>query len=183
MTWEQLAAEAYEEHGDIDTAIKAVVDRVMNDSALYKELTVSLVGARARQAVQTAMRGTRAEFWKSTPNTDTVRGLVQRAEATARSLMDYPLEEGLRLGDATFAQVGKAAAYLFSLSQTTRVRATWLRLIEKMATSTDATVSAVLKEADLQRAQKRALKECGGDHRRLDLHLEAVAAAAVGSER
>jgi hypothetical protein len=158
MTLRELAKQAWSEHeGDIDAAIKTVLDALNGDARLRAEVTTPLLNMAVRQEIQNAMRLTRKEFWPETkPRVDTYGALLRTVE---RELMDYPLPNGMLLRVAKREDVSSAAGQLIEVGKTSLRRGRWLSYVAAELKDGRATVEQQLTNADLRRLQRRVEKE------------------------
>ncbi len=114
--------------GDVDRAIAVVTERLLSDVVLLRVLIEPAVRSAASTNVQGAVRAERASIIRRAANRPALNGAA--IMQTLRSnLLDFPLAGGLRLRDATradvLAQVDRYASQASDLSH----KAAWLRAI------------------------------------------------------
>lgn len=85
---------------------------------------------------------------------------INRAVAEARRrLMEYEMEPGKRLGKCVKPELLKFAVRLEKQAHTENMRAAWFRAIAGMLPDSKQPVEVVLREADLQRLKRRAMRQ------------------------
>lgn len=156
----KLAREAMDEcHGDRDAAVALLWSWFREDRALYERLIEPLIEDGLYAAVGKVDRDTRAHLrvvGRVAPNPD--RGAAGIAAMVERTMLDWPLPGGKRLGDAGPADLLHAARYYRTQEASARRDARWYELIHE-AMHGGSRVEAVLSDAALARLRQRAEEE------------------------
>lgn len=155
-TLPNLAAEHLRKaEGDTAEATRSLIALLTGDPSVRAAVIDAAVEEAARSMVGHAMRAERAAIWSGrapTPKTS----VTAFAGGMARSLLDFPLAGGLRLGDATREEVAAQAALYAALRDDAARKARWLTAIAAALPEgarvrdamTEAQVSALREEAD-----------------------------------
>lgn len=138
---------------DASRALKAFlrsqIPLVRKVSPEIADLAESVMEAAAFAAVTKVQRGNRKIIWSS-KQPDVTAGQRIRSSGYTRSLMDFPLRSGKRLGDAVRDEVQADAENYEKVSADAQNKAQWLSAIAEH-TKVGKTVSQCLTEEDLRR--------------------------------
>lgn len=88
-------------------------------------------------------------------------GMRLTIQSAKDCLMDYEMEPGTgkRLGDCTKPDILRAAGRLSKQAETMKLRGAWLNAVAAMMPDNRQLVKTVLREADLERLQRRVQRE------------------------
>jgi hypothetical protein len=114
--------------GDVRRATDALAARAMDEPEFLKAHYAEIIRTASYDAVSGAIRAERAIVW-NTPQPTTIERRAQvtaLASGTVRTLLDFPLPGGKRLGDATRGEVGEAADLYGSQARDMAWKARWL---------------------------------------------------------
>jgi hypothetical protein len=126
LTLRAIASEALKKHdGNTTAAITEVIDRLLKDRHLLRELVAELVCQAARATVGEAHRSLRGNLSRAA-NRDDVSAL---ASGIGASLLDFPLSGGLLLRDATREQVLEQVSFYEKQGRDMLHKARWLQLV------------------------------------------------------
>jgi hypothetical protein len=156
-------------NGDTREAEERLISMIRQDAGVLEPTIDDLLQQLARARVADAMRARRQGYWgqssndthgqgaptPANPKPGNVIGLHARA---MRNLLDYPIQGGKRLGDASRAEVQEQAGMHRQLAETNAKRARWFDRIAR-AMGDAETVGAVLDHARLQALQREAETE------------------------
>jgi len=138
---------------DASRALKAFlrsqIPLVRKVSPEIADLAESVMEAAAFAAVTKVQRGNRKIIWSS-KQPDVTAGQRIRSSGYTRSLMDFPLRSGKRLGDAVRDEVQADAENYEKVSADAQNKAQWLSAIAEH-TKVGKTVSQCLTEEDLRK--------------------------------
>jgi hypothetical protein len=137
--------------GDTVKAVARLTARLVEDRATLARLLSDIIREAAGVVVEERLRHERASIIEAARANAGPSGMTKaRAEAKARvfaqMLLDFPLANGLRLRDATRADVLAQAENYAAIAADTRVKAVWLRAVAE-ATPEGVTVGSALSEA------------------------------------
>lgn len=164
----RLATEALEEcDGDRDQAVAVLWRWLEGDAALYERLIRPMVEDALYSAVRavdkstrTALRSIAAEPLRlpvgpalRPPNPD--RGIAGIVASVERTMHDYPLPGGKRLGDATADDLLGAARHYRTQERANAREARFYELVHE-AMQGGSRVSKVLPDASLKRLRRQA---------------------------
>lgn len=126
--------------GDWKVAAGLMRDRVSEDAALRDVLFAPLMDSAIWTAIRTEALATRRAYHVAGLRNHADRnvaddGIARLAESNALSLLDFPLRGGLRLGDATHAEVMEAAVDYLKRGRTIMVRGKWLMAVAHIIAS------------------------------------------------
>jgi hypothetical protein len=147
-------------NGDVADATKEMIGRVHRSRGLRDALTAPLIDGACYDAIRSEQHANRRVIWNTTNKSGEDPGERFRKFATA-SLMDFPLLNGKRLGDAEREEVSGTQKFYEAQSRSMGVRAAWLRLI-LVKLPPHKKVGDVLTEKQLlamQVAAERSFKE------------------------
>lgn len=132
ITIYDLARQALIDHkNDTTKATDALTRRLLKEKALLRSVINRVVHDAVEVHVENSMRASRHAILRgSLYDAQRMReGAEALARGVARSLLDFPLANGLKLGDATHEQVMEQAHRYASISADTGHKARWLVLI------------------------------------------------------
>lgn len=117
--------------GDVALATKRMAQKALDDHAYLRRFLTETVRAGCAEAIAKAQREQRGRLWNATaPNPERARAqVIALAAGTIRSLMDFPLPGGLRLGDAGRDDVQVAAVFYGKQAKDMAGKSRWLHLI------------------------------------------------------
>lgn len=147
-TPQQMIEDAYEKSDSTQEAAETLEDEARRYSVLRNYLIENYFPMRrvCYEAVRSLCRDDRRSF-RIAPNY-TKGGNGHRVLAHARALMDFPLPGGVRLKDATSADLAKAVEFYAKQADNMQRKSVWLdRIRERVG---DKTVADALSESDLQ---------------------------------
>lgn len=148
----QAAADALQAaDGDVRKATEAMLAAVRKSRRLRDALTEPLLETACYAAITAQCRKQRSRIW--TPPNYSEAGNGDRVIALARTLLDFPLPGGRRLGDATRAEVVDAARFYTSHAEDMAHKARWLARVAE-AVPDGQRVADALDEARLARLQE-----------------------------
>lgn len=146
-------AEACEGAAGISEAAERLLALARADAGLYAALMADHEAAAARRAVEVKFRSVRSAVWSRPAGPDARAGALARINT--HTLLDFTLPGGRRLGDATRAEVEKAASYYGKIAADSGFKQRWLAKVAAAAPKR-GTVSDKLDAAALLRLQKEA---------------------------
>ncbi len=154
----KIAHECIEEAGDWSGGAKLMTEQVKADKALFDALARQRfdVGKACWELCRQVGKSGRQAYWQREP--DGQDRIVQDGGITmlAKSnLLDYPLMNGVRLGDADDATLEANIVIMETRGRTMMTRALWLRLV-KQAKEDAKTVEQALTHAQLEALQRQA---------------------------
>lgn len=122
------AVELSKAGGDVSTATAVLAARAMNDAAFLREYFEEVIKTASYEAVASCVRQERRAVWTTPqPTTKERRAqVVALAAGTVRTLHDFPLLGGLRLGDATREEVAEAAEFFGKQARDMAWKSRWL---------------------------------------------------------
>jgi len=152
-TIHEIAREFLDDAGGITAvAIARLHDLIREDEALRLSIAADAVMAFAAQKVEAKMREDRAAIWANAARkgetTKPKTSVAALANGLRESLMNFPLAGGIRLRDATRAEVEAQAALYASASRDMGHKARWLAAIAER-TPEGARVGDALTEAEV----------------------------------
>lgn len=149
-----LVRQACADHpGDMPGATQALCDVVTSDPDLLADLMPRLLRAWATNHVGTYIGNLRLDAARSVGATD--QGGARLRSSLSRSLFDWPLPGGKRLGDANAQEILEAARFYQSASSDAAHKARWLRAVaERVGRKNRA--AAALKLPELEALFKEA---------------------------
>jgi len=114
--------------GDVSAATTALVTRAMTDSAFLREHFDYAIRAACYSAVASCVRQQRRAVWSTIqPTTEERRAQIAAlAAGVMRTLHDFPLPGGKRLGDATREEVVAAAEFFGRQARDMAWKSRWL---------------------------------------------------------
>lgn len=139
--------------GDVRKATELMLAAVRKSRALRDALTEPLLATACYAAVTMQRRQQRQHIW--TAPGYTAGGHGQRVIALATTLLSFPLPGGLKLAEATRAQVAAAADFYATQASDMHHKARWLRLVAA-AVPEDGRVADVLDETRLEAMRTEA---------------------------
>lgn len=153
----KLAREAvYECDGDRDAALVLLRKWIDDDRALFERLIDPLIDDALANAIRRVATDDRSSLRLVAANPDKgAAGIVAMVE---RTLLDFPMPRGKRLGDATPAEVSEAAEYYRARERFNRQEARWYELVFE-AMQGGSRVEAVLSHDALARLRRLAEEE------------------------
>jgi hypothetical protein len=144
--------------GDVVRATDAMVTAVMNSKVLYRSLMDPLVKQACYDAIRGQCRAQRRVIWETPqPSASSTRDRIGGL-AAGLTLMDFPLPGGIKVGDATRAEVMDASDSYLAQATDNAAKGRWLRLIARHVTG-DAKVRDVLTLERLIQLQNLASNE------------------------
>ena len=144
-----------EADGDWVNAAKAMRGEIDSDEVLRAELLSPLISGAIWDLIRHAAHRDRSKCLQPDAGEDNTDGLRAMAR---RTLLDFQLRNGKRLGDATRPDVLQAADWYGVLARTNGTNAKWLSAIAKALPDDDKTVSDVLTEEKARDLRTRAEK-------------------------
>ena len=171
MTIREVMAESLKQTSrDLAAAVSVARERIEGDRDLYLELAVPLIEAALDDAGREILNRERRTIWPTHSAVDRPAADSGESKASAvlrqglravaaMNLMDYPLRNGKRLGDATRAEVKRDAEMLLLSGRSHLLRGHWLRLVGQALKRDDQIVGDVLTEGRLQGLKKMAEKK------------------------
>jgi hypothetical protein len=140
--------------GQTEAATQKLTERLLSDGPLLRMVIEEAVHNAVSTRVQASVRGQRQALMGLIANPPKLDGATLTA-VLSRNLLDFPLARGLRLGDATKADV-LAQVNLYDAQASDMARkARWLIAVAK-ATPPHKTVGAVLSADNLERMFEKA---------------------------
>lgn len=139
--------------GDVKAATAVLLKKVRQSRQLRDALTEPLLEQACYNAITAQCRRQRRQIW--TPPNYEAGGNGDRVIALARSLLDFPLPGGRRLGEATRDEVVDAARFYAAQADDMTHKARWLARVAE-ALSDAQCVADALDEARLAELQKEA---------------------------
>lgn len=159
-TFTQVAREALEEaDGDIQAGTDNLVAKVLASQDYRVRFFGKLVRDACYSAISDLVRDERSEIWQAEqPKRKLLhRGMVEAlARGVAKTLFDFPLPGGQRLGDATRLQVGDAASSFEDQARTPAREARFLRAVYALLPDDKATVRKAIKLDKLKQLREEA---------------------------
>lgn len=147
-------------NGDVKAATAFLEDAVRKDFRLREALTEPLIAQACYDAIRKQSGAERRGVWKP-PGEKIVKGPTQNSarvvKLAAGNLLMFPLPGGQKLGEATRADITKAADFYEKQSADMAGKARWLRLVAQSLTGKKS-VSQVLSDERLRELQTEALK-------------------------
>ena len=151
-----VAREAFDATGENwEQAVSKFLQWIRVDKELFEAIGTPLIHGAVKNAVYDIGRTTRKEFFRA----DAAAGQEKTAACMVeyvRFKMNYPLRNGLRLGDATRQELDAEIQFFTSQSATMAFKARWFKLIRNKLKSDDVRVKDVLTENDLNKFEKQA---------------------------
>lgn len=152
LTLAEMAREELDKaENDIEKAVIALRDRIMDDVSLVRDNLQKWIENVARQRVALVFKNRRTMIERV--HSDFGTALASAMEAEFTRFMEMPLFGGMPLGRSTAADVRESAAQYEKMSSTAARRARWQYAVaeaaEKNADRSDATISQTLSEATL----------------------------------
>jgi hypothetical protein len=142
-TLRQIAIEALAHHdGKTTEAITEVVDVLLKKRSLLRELVGELVCEAARAAVCTQQKQARQTMMSRCGRDD----VMALARGISSALLDFPLAGGLRLRDATRAQVLEQVRIYETQGRDMLRKARWLQAVAQSVPE-NSRVGAALSDA------------------------------------
>ncbi len=162
-----LAGQFYEQHGKQDVAAEAMTAALLADEPEMRSLLHALVYEACKAMIGEEHRGRRKETYhglsRKEPLVTTAaagRGGVEAlAAATQTALMNFPLEDGTVLGDATRDKLTTLITLYRSVAKSNTVKARWLELVQQ-SVPPGKIVRAVLTNERLNELRSEARLEC-----------------------
>ncbi len=131
---------------------------IRTSPSLYREVLDPLIRRACYDLICESYRSSRKLLWMSTSRPQAAPNA--NGEALCRVnralLMDYRLNNGVRLGDADYSLVRENADFHSKQGNAMLIKARWLELIAGRLSSTEEVVSQVLTEGDLLTFQQKA---------------------------
>jgi hypothetical protein len=156
-TLKQVAAQCLREaEGDwvaAATEMRAIVDA---DPDFRGELLKPLISGAIWDLIRYCASQDRLKCIRPEAGTDSTTGLEEMAR---RTLLDFPLRGGQRLGDAKRLQVVESADWYNVLACANGTNAAWLKSVIKALPDDDKTVSDVLSEEEVRTLRTKAEKK------------------------
>ena len=144
--------------GDVREASKRMEQAVRSNRGLRDRLTDPLIAEACYAAVSAQCRAERRRIW-SPPASTVARAARDGARRVARlaadSLLAFPLPGGLKLGEATRAEIVNAAGFFERQAGDMAHKARWLTLVAQ-AMPGRKKASQVLTEERLRELQQEA---------------------------
>ncbi len=154
----QIAAECLAgSEGDWVTAAIAMRKQIDSDPKARGELLNPLISGAIWDRIRQAAHNDRTKCLQPNAGSDSTDGLEAMAR---RTLLDFQLRNGLRLGDATRSDVKQAADWYGTLARANGTNALWLDSIVKRLKDDNKLVSDVLTEKQARRLRDKAENEC-----------------------
>ena len=156
QTLNQIATQCLDEaEGDWQAAATAMRAEIDSDEVLSAELLRPLISGAIWDLIRHAAHRDRKKCLQPDAGEDNTDGLKAMAR---RTLLDFQLRDGKRLGDATRPDVIQAADWYGVLARTNGINATWLSAIVKKLPDDEKLVSDVLTEEQARKLRTRAEK-------------------------
>lgn len=153
----KVAREAlYECDGDRVAAIELLRKWIDNDRGLFDQLINPMIDDALANAIRKVSTDDRQTLRLVASNPD--RGAAGIVAMVERTLLDFPLPRGKRLGDATPTEVQEAAEYYRARERFNRQEARWYELVFE-AMQGGSRVEAVLSHDALARLRRLAEEE------------------------
>jgi hypothetical protein len=128
VTLSSLAKSALDaSDGDTQKAIDALVSQLSADAGLLRLIIRDAVSDAVSYRVELQMRNKRRQILAST--TSTRGAVIALSSGLSMALLDFPLANGLKLREATRADVVAAADRYALVSKDMRHKAKWLQAI------------------------------------------------------
>lgn len=164
MSFKELMREEMKKvDGDLAAAIKAARKRLHADPKLYGDLVEPMIAAALDEAGRHVLGDARRTAWRpAQPSGEAKASAAVRAglvRLAASNLMDYPLSQGKRLGDATRPTILSEAASLVTAGRGQTLRGEWLRLVAGRLRNDTQRVRQVVSEKQLRSLQRIAEKK------------------------
>ena len=143
--------------GDVEAAANALADRLIAIPEIVKRHIREWALDWSKAQIQSTLKARRQSIIRhmAAPSDAFQSALTAAVSNEYRRMMDMPLWGGLRLGDATAAQVRESALKYEAMSADMRRKASWQKIVadavEKNSDSDTATVSETLPENTLIR--------------------------------
>lgn len=128
-TVQKVAQECVDATSSIQEAQNRLKRLTLEDSDLHRRVTAHLLDQACYDAVRAVHKGNRQKIWAA-PNY-TQGGNGHRLKTMAVTLLDFPLPNGVKLGDATGAQVIEAAEFYRKQAADMRNKAIWLKKVSE----------------------------------------------------
>lgn len=142
--------------GNAQQATTYLIAEVSKSNALFRELMSPLLKTAAAELIGSQIRQTRNLTWDRKEAAERGKSLaLALVHGTVRSLLDFPLPGGKRLGDATAEEIATAAEFYRKQAEDMADKAAWLRLIAARVPA-NMVARQALTDADLQSMQKDA---------------------------
>lgn len=155
------AQEAMKEGGgDVQKASRLLEAAVRKNRDLRDALTDPLLANACYDAVRKVCIVERRAIWKPPVEkrvASIVTGAKRVVQLAAGNLLTFPLPGGKKLGEATRAEISKAAEFYRSQSADMQSKAKWLQLVAQSIPE-DKTAGDVLTDKRLRELQKEAQK-------------------------
>lgn len=126
-----LAKNAYEDaDGNVEAAIDDVISAITGSENLLKIVIRQTAEVAVKAAVGSVMRADRAAIYNTVRPAASGRAAVAAlASGVARSILDFPLAGGLKLRDASRADVQRQADLYSGFARDQEIKARWLKSI------------------------------------------------------
>ena len=164
----ELIRSLFAEHGDdIDTVKRAAYTAAVTDTQTRDRMVAYAIDT----LVQNVWSTKRSERWstiaaekrthlaapgqRTRPSRDLRHGVRAQIAAAKERFMDMEMEPGKRLRDCTRPDILDYVSRLRKQTATMNFRADWLAAVARLLPDAKQTVSAVLKEADLERLERQ----------------------------
>jgi hypothetical protein len=152
----RIAAECLRESdGDWEAAALAMRKQIDSKPRLRTELMKPLIAGAIWDRIRFAAHEDRKKCLRPDAGEDNTDGLEAMAR---RTLLDFQLRGGTRLGDATRPEVTEAADWYGTLARTNGANAAWLKSVARALPDDEKLVSDVLTEDQARRLRTRAEK-------------------------
>ena len=161
MTFGELMREEMKKSdSDLTAAVKAAQRRLDKDDKLYKELVVPMIRSALDEAGRNVLVLARRSAWRTPQESgeakvsDAKRAGLRRLAVV--NLMEWPLSQGKRLGDATRPTILSESASLIASGSTQVLRGEWLRLVAGRLKDDHQRVRQAMSEKQLRSLQRIA---------------------------
>jgi hypothetical protein len=143
--------------GNWDKACEIMEQILFNDDEVYTKFGTPLLKSAIRHEIVDCVSSSRDQFW-APPQPDRAKKDGGLLRVAASNLLNFPLAGGLRLGDATKAQLEENANLSLKRARTYALHGRWYELIAK-GLKRKETVAEVFDHDQLKRLQEKAEKE------------------------
>jgi hypothetical protein len=155
-----IARELLEQCGDNASALAAMVERAEEDAALYKAIVNGYFRPICAAVIRRAAQESREAAWSApaAPSTPRLVDMAAWNEAVVEGLLDFRIEGGKRLRDATKPELLASAAAFETRGYDQLIKGRWQRLIANELRDDLTTAGTILSEkrlADLKAEAKK----------------------------
>lgn len=156
MTLYDLAAEVMDDaDGNLDRATERMVASLQADPRLFRDLVMPVLLTLCRNACRDVQRRLRGDIVAAV-RPDTMQGYEAAEAADRRALLEFPLPSGIKIAEATKADLADAIGFYYRQARDMMRKRQWFVLLQDRLPDEHKRVGDVLTERELEALYREA---------------------------